>query len=121
MESQPHSVEHRPAEVDDERDTTPVLEGVPFYMTTDGGYEVDPNAISSSPIRSYQQISSLNERSNFDYRNQFATSKKKRSTSSSVQGETSHKAKSKQPVVQCSANTFLLFQVSVTRSVSLVA
>lgn len=97
-ESQPHSIEllsQREQDKDNERDSTPELEGVPFHMTTDGGYDVDPTAISSSPIRSYQQISSVNERSNFDYSNQFATSsKKKRSTSSSCQRETSHKAKS---------------------------
>ena len=80
---------------DDERETTPQLNGVPF-MTTDGGYDVDPTAISSSPIRSYQQISSLNERSNFDYSNQFATSAKKKQTTATTsnKGKTSRKPQS---------------------------
>ena len=82
--------EEEEEEEEDERNmTTPPLNGAVCHMSTDGGYVVNPEAISNSPIRSYQPISSM---SGFDYNNQFSTAaqRKKRqrpAASASRQGE----------------------------------
>ena len=65
--------EEAEGEEEGESRTTPPVEYNPCQMTEDGGFVVDPSAISDSPIRSYQQIGSLVGKSSIDYSNQFSS------------------------------------------------
>ena len=55
----------------------------------DGGYMIDPSAVSSSPVRSFKKISELDPKERASFQNQFTSKGKRRGVKKSHQGPSS--------------------------------